>query len=270
VLTSWNGLMLAAFAEAARTLNREDYQEVAERNADFLLRELRQANGRLLRTWKAGEAKLNGYLEDYSYLIEGLLELYQTTFDPRWFSAAQDLAETMIAHFQAPDGGFYDTSDDHETLITRPRDLQDNATPSGNAMAVTTLLKLTGFTNDLRYVDMAHQALAQMQPMMSQYPQGFGQWLQALAYALSQPREMAIIGDPITADTQALLNVVRDGYRPFQVVALGAPDALPAAVPLLQDRRLVKGRAAAYVCRAFACQAPLAEPEGLRLLLENG
>jgi hypothetical protein len=117
VLTSWNGLMLAAFAEAARTLNRLDYREVAERNAEFLLRELRQENGRLVRTWKAGEAKLNGYLEDYAYLIEGLLELYQTTFDPRWFSAAQELAETMIAHFQAPDGGFFDTSDDHESLI---------------------------------------------------------------------------------------------------------------------------------------------------------
>jgi uncharacterized protein YyaL (SSP411 family) len=188
VLTSWNGLILAAFAEAARALDRNDYREIAERNAEFLLPELRQENGRLLRTWKAcpegtegsGEAKLNGYLEDYSYLIEGLLELYQTTFDPRWFSAAQDLAETVIAHFQAPDGAFYDTSDDHETLITRPRDLQDNATPSGNAMAVTALLKLAGFTNEMFYVDIAQQALAQMQTptsrgMMSQYPLGFGQ-----------------------------------------------------------------------------------------------
>ncbi len=137
VLTAWNGLMLAAFAEAARALDRDDYLEVAERNAGFLLRELRQENGRLVRTWKArpeqvegaGEAKLNGYLEDYAYLIEGLLELYQTTFDPRWFVAAQELAETMIAHYQSPDGGFFDTSDDHEALITRPRDLQDNATP---------------------------------------------------------------------------------------------------------------------------------------------
>ena len=282
VLTSWNGLMLAAFAEAARALNREDYQEVAEHNAEFLLRELRQENGRLLRTWKhhpervegAGEAKLNGYLEDYAYLIEGLLELYQTTFEPRWFVAAQQLAETMLAHFQAPQGGFFDTSNDHETLITRPRDLQDNATPSGNAMAVTTLLKLAGFTNDLRYADIAHQTLAQMQPMMSQYPLGFGQWLQALAYALSKPREIAIVGDLEAADTQALLNVVRTGYRPFQVVARAVPDAQPPAVPLLQDRGPVDGQAAAYVCdapvpgRAFACQSPVTEPEALRAQLE--
>ncbi|HUT03466.1 MAG TPA: hypothetical protein VM163_06200 [bacterium] len=269
VLTSWNGLMLAAFAEAGRALDRDDYRLVAERNADFLLRELRQENGRLLRTWKAGEAKLNGYLEDYAYLIEGLLELYQTAFEPRWFVAAQELAETMIAHFQAPDGGFYDTSDDHETLITRPRDLQDNATPSGNAMAVTVLLKLAGFTNDLRYVDIAHQVLTQMQSLMAQYPLGFGQWLQALSFALSQPKEIAIVGDPEAANTQALLSVVRSGYQPFQVVALGEPTAQPPAVPLLRDRGLLDGQAAAYVCRAFTCQTPVTEPEGLRAQLEQ-
>ena len=282
VLTSWNSLMLAAFTEVARALDRDDgsralaasYREVTERNADFLLRELRQENGRLLRTWKSnpevserpGEAKLNGYLEDYSYLIEGLLELYQTTFDPHWFVAAQELAETMLEHFVGSDGTLYDTSDDHETLITRPRDLQDNATPSGNAMAVTTLLKLASFTNELRYVDIAEQALAQIQPMMAQYPLGFGQWLQALAYALSKPREVAIVGDPESAETQALLSVARDGYRPFQVMALGAPD-WDKTIPLLQDRGLADGQPAAYVCRDFACQAPVVEPEGLWVLL---
>jgi uncharacterized protein YyaL (SSP411 family) len=248
---------------------------VAERNAEFLLRELTQENGRLLRTWKrrpdqgegAGEAKLNGYLEDYGYLIEGLLELYQTTFEPGWFVAAQELAETMIAHFQASEGGFFDTSDDHEALITRPRDLQDNATPSGNAMAVTALLKLAGFTNDMRYVDIAREALAQVQPMMGQYPLGFGQWLQALSYALSEPREIAIVGDPGAPDTQALLNVVRDRYRPFQVVALGAPGPQGAQGPLMEDRGLVGGRAAAYVCRDLVCQAPVTEPAELQAQL---
>jgi uncharacterized protein YyaL (SSP411 family) len=260
--------MLGAFAEATRALDRDDYREVAERHAEFLLRELRQENGRLLRSWKQGEARLNGYLEDYSYLLEGLLELYQTTFDPRWFVAAQELSETMLSHFQAPGGGFYDTSDDHEALITRPRDLEDSATPSGNAMAVTTLLKIAGFTNDLRYVDIAQQALAQMQPMMSQYPLGFGHWLQALSYTLAKPKEIAIVGDPDSADTQALLRIARDGYRPFQVMALGAQDTQPAGVPLIQDRGLVKGRAAAYVCRDFTCQAPITEQGVLQVQLE--
>jgi uncharacterized protein YyaL (SSP411 family) len=277
VLTSWNSLMLAAFAEAARALARDDgsralaasYRMVAERNADFLLRKLRLETGRLLHSWKDGEPRFNGYLEDYAYLIEGLLELYQTTFNPRWFVAAQELAETMLSRFRDPDAGFYDTSDDHETLITRPCDLQDNATPSGNAMAVTTLLKLAGFTHDYRYVDIAHQALAQMQPMMAQYPLGFGQWLQALAYALSTPHEIAIVGDPDSVDTQALLSVVRDGYRPFQVVASGAPSSQPPHVPLLRDRELVEGQPAAYVCHNFSCQAPIAEPALLQALLTD-
>jgi len=184
--------------------------------------------------------------------------------------AAHELAETMIAHFQAPRGGSFDTSDDHGALITRPRDLQDNATPSENEMAVTAPLKLAGFTNELRYDDMAHQALAQMQPMLAQYPLGFGQWLQALGYALSKPREIAVVGDPDASATQALLNVVRDGYRPFQVVALRVPDAQPPAVPFLQDRELVEEHAAAYVCRDFACQAPIAEPAALQMPLEEG
>ena len=291
VLTSWNGLMLAAFAEAARAFSpspgsgrggqgvrAETYRQVAERNAEFLLREFRQDDGRLLRTWEArpervegaGEARLSGYLEDYAYLVEGLLELYQTTFDPHWLLAAQQLADTMLEHSANLQGTLYDTSDDHETLITRPRDLQDNATPSANAIAVTALLKLAGFTNEVRYVDIAHEALAQMQGMMAQYPLGFGQWLQAPASGLSKPKEIAIVGDPDSADTQALLNVARNSYQPFQVVGLGASGPEGARVPLLYDRGLVDGQSTAYVCRSFACQAPVTKPEGLRAQLLGG
>jgi uncharacterized protein YyaL (SSP411 family) len=288
VLTSWNGLMLAAFAEAARAFSpspgsgrgdqgvrAETYRLVAERNADFLLRELRQGNGRLLRSWKDGEAKLNGYLEDHAYLIEGLLELYQTTFDPRWFVAAQELAETMLEHFADSQGTLYDTSDDHETLITRPRDLQDNATPSGNAMAATTLLKLAGFTHDHRYVDIAHGALTQMQSptgggMLSQYPLGFGQWLVAFDYALSHPFEIAIVGSPDDEATRALLGVATSGFRPHQVLAYGPAGMAAAAVPLLADRDLVDDKPAAYICRDFVCQVPVTDTERLREQLELG
>ncbi len=134
-------------------------------------------------------------------------------------------------------------------------------------MAVTALLKLAGYTNDLRYVDISEHALAQMQGMMAEYPLGFGQWLQALSYALSEPREIAIVGDPDSADTQALLKVVRDGYRPFQVVALGAPSPEGALVPLLQDRGLLEGQGTAYVCRNFACQVPVTTPQAFEELL---
>jgi len=276
VLTSWNGLMLAAFAEAARALNRDDYRQVAERNADFLLRELRNDKGRLWHTWKGGVAKINGYLEDYTHLIGGLLELYQTTFDPRWYQAARELAEVMIEHFSVPDGsaelaevgGFFDTSDDHETLITRPREVQDNAVPSGNAMAALVLLRLAGLAVEPRYVELAHRSLGPMQPLLAKYPLGFAQWLIALDYAFSHPREIAIVGAPDAANTRALLDVCTTGYRPHQIVALGASDAEASAIPLLQDRSQIEGRATAYVCVDFTCRAPVTEPQALRALLE--
>ena len=281
VLTSWNGLMLAAFAEAARALTpqpplptlgegrkADDYRRVAERNADFLLRELRGEDGRLYRTWKDGEAKINGYLEDYAHLVVGLLELYQTTFEPRWYLAARELAEVMIEHFSAPDGGFFDTSDDHEELITRPRELQDNAVPSGNAMAALGLLCLAGLAVEPRYAELARRSLVQMQPMLGRYPLGFGQWLIALDYALSHPREIAIVGDPEAADTRALLDVCAAGYRPHQILALSAPDSEASTVPLLQNRNQIEGRATAYVCVDFACRPPVTDPADLRVLLK--
>jgi len=263
ILTSWNGLMLAAFAEASHALGREDYRQAAIRNAVFLWENMRQPDGKLFHSFSDGGARFNGYLEDYSYLMEGFLELYQTVFDQRWVQAAQSLAQTMIQRFSADEGGFYDTSDDHETLITRPLDLQDNATPSGNAMAAAALQKLAGLSSDRRYIDLAQQALTQVQPLLAQYPLGFGQWLSALSYALSSPREIAIIGNLNAPDTSALLKEARHGYQPYQVIAVGEAEPLQSA-PLLQDRRMLDERATAYVCVDFACQMPVSAPEDLR------
>ncbi len=179
VLTAWNGLMLAAFAEAGVALNRPDYTAIAEQNAEFLRDTLRRVDGRLLRTWKAGsEARYNGYLEDYAYLADGLLALYQSTLDVRWFVWARELADSLLTHFiDDEDGGFFDTSDDHEDLLHRPKELQDNATPSGNAMASGVLLKLALLTGDGRYWDVAEQATAGLYEMMARYPGSFAQWL---------------------------------------------------------------------------------------------
>ncbi len=267
-LTSWNGLMLAAFAKAARVLGRDDYREIAERNGEFLLQELWTAGSRLYHTWKDGEAKFNGYLEDYAYLVEGLLELYQTTFDSRWYMAAYELVKAILAHFSAPKGGFFDTSDDHETLIVRPRELQDNAVPSGNAMAVLGLLRLSGLAVEPRYLELAQTALSPMQPMLAQYPLGFAQWLIALDYALGHPREVSVVGKAQAADTRALLDVCTAGYYPHQIVAFGEPDVEPVAVPLLEGRGQVDGRATAYVCIDFVCQRPVNEPEALLELIK--
>jgi hypothetical protein len=266
ILAAWNGLMLAAFAEAARDRSlgqrAENYRLAAEHNAAFLLREMRTAAGRLLRAWKDGQAKLNGYLEDYACVVEGLLELYQTTFDEKWFAAARELADTMLQHYADPAGGFFDTSDDHEALVTRPKDLQDNAVPSGNAMAATALLKLAAFTGDDRYARQAEALLGALQPALIQSPLGFAQWLNALDFALSNPKEIAIVGEQGSDGAQALLAVIRTGYRPHQVVALAAPDR-PSAIPLLLDRSAINGRATAYVCVRFACQRPTTDPQTL-------
>ncbi len=268
VLTSWNGLMLAAFAEAARVLGREDYREVAERNASFLLRELRSADGRLYRSWRDGKVRGNGHLEDYAHLIEGLLELYQTTFDPRWYEPAQELAETMVERFAAP-VGFFDTSDDHEALIVRPRELQDNALPSGNGMAATVLLRLEGLAVKPRYGEMARRSLGAIQPLLARYPLGFGQWLIALDYALARPWEIGILGDLEAAGTRALLKACTSGYHPHQVVAAAAPSP-PPAVPLLRDRGQVEGRPTAYICREGVCRPPTTDPTELREWLQEG
>jgi uncharacterized protein YyaL (SSP411 family) len=287
VLTSWNGLMLAAFAEASRALGREDYRAAAVRNADFILAHLRTDEGRLHRTWKDGRARLAGYLEDYAYVIEGLLALYQATFEERWFVAARDLADQMLEHFAAPGGTFYDTADDHEELIVRPQDLQDSATPSGNAMAATVLLKLGAYTGDARCSAPAEEALRRVRPMLESYPLAFAQWLSAYDFAAGAPAagnaatgasagsaaagatlpqrgpvEIALVGDPDAPDTMALLGTALADYHPERVVALKSPGAA-SAVPLLEGREAVDGRATAYVCKGFACEAPTTDPEAL-------
>jgi uncharacterized protein YyaL (SSP411 family) len=262
VLTAWNGLMLAAFAEAGRVLENETYTRIATANAEFLFGAVRRDDGRLLRTWKAGSAaKYDGYLEDYAYLADGLLALYQTTFDTRWFTWARELAELMLAHFTDEErGGFYDTAEDHEDLLYRPKDVQDNATPSANAMAARVLLLLNLYTGDGRYWDVAERAVSGLYEFMARYPTGFAHWLGAATIILSDPQEVAIIGAPGDPDTIRLLQTVNAGFRPNAVVAAGASTP---EIPLLADRPQLDGRATAYVCRRFVCQTPVTTPEDL-------
>ncbi len=270
VLAGWNGLMLAAFAEAARALDRADYLKAAVANADFLLTPLRAPDGRLDRSWRnngRGDRPVaptgNGFLEDYANAAEGLLALYEATFDARYFTAARELMDHVLVHFADPRGGLFDTSDAHETLVTRPKDIQDNATPSGNAMAVTVLLKLAALTAEPRYAEVAEAALRSVQPILAQHPTAFAQWLGALSFALGQPREIALVGDPEGADMRALLDVVFGGYRPFKVVALKRP-GVASPVPLLSGREQKEGKATAAVCYNFACRLPVTEADELR------
>lgn len=222
---------------------------------------------RLLRSWKGMKAQHSGTLEDYANLAEGLLTLYETTFEERFFVAARELADAVLDHFEAPGGGFFDTADDAEALMARPRSLQDNAMPSGGAMATTVLLRLAAFTGQNRYRDAAERALAPIVGIAAQHPTGFAQWLIAYELASWPIDEVAIVGDPEAEDTKALIAVARSGFRPAQVIAVSA-DPAASAVPLLHDRAAIDGAATAYLCRGFACQRPTTDPAELASQLE--
>lgn len=265
VLTSWNGLMLAAFAEAGRVLGRADYVTAAQRNAAFLYEGLRQENGRLLRTWKAGHsAKYNAYLEDYAYLADGLLALYQTTFEERWFVWARELGDLMLSHFADADGGgFFDTSDDHEALLFRPKNTQDNATPSANAMAARVLTLLNLFTGESHYTDDAEEAVSSLYPYLAQYPNAFAHWLGTAWLLMNEPQEVAIVGEVEAA--RALIEVVWGAFRPNTILAVGTSDT----IPLLANRDQLNGKPTAYVCQNFTCQLPVTNMQALAAQLQH-
>jgi hypothetical protein len=276
VLAAWNGLAIAAFADAARALASTGvaehadlagrYREAASTAAATVLAGLRQPDGRLRRSWKDGRATADGGLEDYADLADGLLALYEATFDERWFVAAVELIDVVLARFADPAGGFFDTPDDGERLVVRPRDLQDNATPSGGAMATTVLLRLTALTGVARYRAAAEAALAAVEPYLARYPTAFAQWLCALELAHAGVTEVAIVGEAADRDVARLVDTANRGYHPFRVMACAsAPDA--SAVPLLHGRFALNGRATAFVCRNFACRQPVHEPEALDALL---
>ena len=267
VLTAWNGVMLHAFAEAARSIDdrqkASDYLILATRSADFLLNTL-YADGRLHRSWRNGRVTDEVFLEDYAALTIGLLELYQTDFNNRWFSTAQKLADEMIARFFDPAGGFFDTPSDSENLLMRPKDIQDNATPSGNALACEALLKLAAFTDKGEYRDLAEKSLRLVVNHALRYPTAFARWLSAADRALDNGRQVAVMFDAKADETQALLNVIRSEYRPNIVVAASAYPPPNDAPTLLADRPLKDGKPTAYVCEHFICKQPVTTPEELQ------
>ena len=258
ILTSWNGLMLASLAEAARVLKRDDYLAASIRSGEFLLRELFDEEGRLYRTHKSGRSKLNAYLEDYAYLIDAFLELYQSTFDERWFRQARQLADTVLARFPSDDGGFFDTSDDHEALIVRPRNLQDNVTPSGNAMMAKQLLRLAAYTGEARYDEAGRNVLRKLSDAMGQYPQAFAESLNAVDMLVRGVAEVAVIGDLEDSAEKSILEELRRPYRPNLVAAWSKDDVEHYdSIPLLNGRVARDGQVTVYVCRNFACRLPV-------------
>jgi hypothetical protein len=256
VLTAWNGLMLESFAESAAILDRKDYLETAEKNAQFVLDNLRR-DSFMLRTYKDGIAKLNGYLEDYAFFASGLIALYETTGNLHWLDEAISITDKMIEEFwDEENGGFFFTGKSHEELIVRSKDYFDNATPSGNSVAAEVLLKLNTLTGDEKYVRYAVTVFRLLTDSIRRYSSAFGRVLSAMDFYLSTPKEIVIIGDSDSEDTKELLRTVWSHYIPNKIVVLSDSKVVDG-IPLLQGRTMIDGKATAYVCENFTCQQPV-------------
>ncbi len=262
VVAEWNGLLLSALAEAGGALERPDYLDAARRLGDFAARALIR-EGRLARSWRDGRLGPPAFLSDHASLGLGLLALYQADFEPRWFETALHLADLVLARFGDPRGGLFDTADDHEALIARPKSLEDNATPSGHAQAMHLFLQLEALTGEPRYGEPAARYLHSLQAMAAEHPLAFSAWLGALDLALGPQLQLAIVGRPAEAGFAALAGVAHAGFQPRMVLAAGDPED-PAQPALLRGRTRLQGRPAAYLCRSFTCRLPTASPDELR------
>jgi len=262
VLTAWNGLMLAVFAEAGAVFGDRMLTARAARNAEFLLTAL-CPGGSLRHAWRDGQAGQEVFLEDYAALILGLLALYQADFNPRWYQQAEVLAGQMLERFVDEQGGLFDTPVQAQTVLVRPKELQDNATPSGNALAAQALLKLAAFSGKQVYRERAEASLQLVSRMALRYPSAFGTWLSAADFALGTIRQVAIVGDLSDPRTRALLAKVREKHRPNLVLAASALPPAPGSPALLEQRNMLAGKPTAHVCTGFVCQLPVTHPEEL-------
>jgi uncharacterized protein YyaL (SSP411 family) len=267
-ILSWNALAIAALADAGAVLGRDDYLDAARAGAEFVWTTMRDADGHLLRTYNNGEAKLNAYLEDYAYLVETLLVLYEASFEVRWFDAAREIADAMIERFADPErGGFFTTSDDHEQLIARRKDIDDHPIPAGNSAAAYGLLRLAALTGEHRYTEQAEGVFALHGRVAATHPQAVAHLLRAIDFHLAPVREVALVASPGADGLGPFAEVVRSKLRPYLVLA-GGPEGSERP-ELMLERRAVDGHAAAYVCERFACRAPVTEPGELAAALEG-
>ena len=267
-ILSWNALAIAALADAGAVLGRDDYLDAARACAEFIWTKMRDAEGRLLRTYNNGQAKLNAYLEDHAFLVEALLALYEATFEVRWFDIARETADAMIERFGDPErGGFFTTSTDHEELIVRRKDVDDHPIPSGNAAAAYGLLRLAALTGERTYEEHAEGVFRLLGRVAATHPQAVAHLLRAIDFHLSPVREVALVAPAAGDGLVPLAAVVRSELRPHLVLA-GGPEGSERP-ELMLERRAVDGRAAAYVCERFACRAPVTEPDQLAAALDG-
>jgi uncharacterized protein YyaL (SSP411 family) len=273
ILAAWNALAIQAFAEGGRAFDRPDLVEVATRCADFVLRHLRDADGRLLRSWRDGVAGRPAFCDDHALVASACLTLFGATGHLRWFVEAAKLMDDLVERFADRDrGGFFQTAVDDDPLVIRPKELYDNATPSGNSAAADVLLRMSLLTGDADRERLGVSAIRLVRDVLGTAPTGFGHALCALDLYLGPSREVAIVGDPADGRTGALVDeVLGERFLPNVVLAVGHPDDDDAreAVPLLRDRPQIDGRPTAYVCERFACGLPVSTPEELAGQLLN-
>lgn len=263
VLTAWNGLMLAGLAESARVfaleenikINNSKYYKLATRNAEFLLSALRP-HGKLCRAWRDGKTTNEVFLEDYAALILGLLELYQTDFDNKWFASAKELTDEMIEKFSDDNGGFFDTPNDSENLLIRPKDVQDNATPCGNSLACEALIKMAEYTGEGKYGELAEKSLSLITSFTLRYPLGFARWLSSVENVAGSMKQVAVIGEAGDENFEAMRKIIRSEYHPNIVVACSSYPVKENSPALLNDRIMIQNQATAYVCEGFVCKQP--------------
>ena len=267
ILTDWNGLMIAALATAARVFDAPDYEEAAVEAADFLLGTMRTEEGALLHRYRNEEAAISAHLDDYAFLTWGLMELYQTTFEPRWLEAALDLLDRSIDQFWDEEaGGFFLTAEGGEDLIVRPKELSDGAMPSGNSVQLANLLRAARLTGRTALEERADALSRWAGRQARSRPTGFTALLTGTQFALGPAREVVVSGDPQAEDTAALVEAVRSVYAPFTVTLQRPEGATPITdlAPFTEAQTPVDGAAAAYVCQNFVCETPTADPARLR------
>ncbi|MGZ8565696.1 MAG: thioredoxin domain-containing protein [Actinomycetota bacterium] len=267
ILAAWNGLAIAALAEAGRAFGAVEYVEAAVRAADFVLTHLRDDPGRLLRSWRNGRAGRPAFADDHAAMADACLVLYETTFELRWFEQARALADELVRLFHDEErGGFFQTGRDAEALVVRPKEISDNAVPSGNSLAADVLQRLAHLTGETGYENAAVGALRLVADQAAGAPSGFGHALGALDAYLSPVKEVAIVGHPGSAETRALVaEVTANRFLPNHVLAVSSPgdDASTERVALLRDRPQRDGHATAYVCEHFQCRLPVTTPAEL-------
>ena len=273
ILTSWNGLMIRSMGLAYQILGDLRYLEAAEKSAKFILTELVRKDGHLLRTHRAGKSHLNACLEDYSYFIAGLIELYQASFDPYWLREADRLNQIMISQFWDPqNGGFFFTGKDYPELIVRSKSAYDGATPSGASMAIHVLLRLAILLNQPDLIEKAKTTFSLYDHAMKTAPSGSAQMLCGVDFLIDTPKEIAIIGNPLSEQTQEILKDIHRRFVPNKVVALLNPNTedrqkIEELIPLLASKTSIDGKTTIYVCQNYACQLPTTDVGDLDKLL---